>query len=69
MTQVCSDSLVPGGLPELGGNQGVIVRQMVSTALEAEKVGIISVASLLVDAAELPSKRQGKFRISGLQFF
>lgn len=69
MKQVCSDSLVPGGLPELGGDQGVIIRQMVSTAIEAEKGGITSVASLFVDAAELPSKGKGKFRISGLQFF
>lgn len=56
--QVCSDSLVPGGLPELGGNQGVIIRPMTSTAIEAEKGEIISTASLLVDAAELPSKAQ-----------
>lgn len=67
--QVCSGSLVPGELPELGGNQGVVIRQMVSMAMEAEKGGIISVAPLLVDAAELPSKGQGKLRISGLQFF
>lgn len=38
-------------------------------AMEAEKGGIISIAPLLVDAAELPSKGQGKLRISGLQFF
>lgn len=67
--QVWSDSLVPGALPELGGDQGVIIRQMVSTAIETEKGGIISSASLLVDAAQLPSKGRGKFRISGLQFF
>lgn len=47
-----------------------MLRQTLSTAIEAEEKGeIILVASILVDATEVPSEDQGKLRISGLQFF
>lgn len=61
----------PGGLTELGGNKGVILRQTLLTAIKVEKNPgeIISVASISADAAELPSEEQGKLRISGGQFF